>query len=533
MSKKQGLFSSQKFRHGSLATLFTAIFAVGLILLNVVATALSDRFPLTIDLTANRDFTITLAEQHETFVKSIENDVNIIVCAGKDDMENGNYVGYMQSFYMMEDTTDGQRYYNQAKIFLEDFHKLNPHISVTWSSPLSTNEFAALSQKYSGETISYGDVIVESSFQNEAGQTINRYRILKASELFQVEDQSGGYAQYGMATYTVVGSKLETSLVSAFYVVTAEESISVAVIGGHSGGDNTGLETLLKQNNYEFTTVSNLMTEEIPEDTRMVIIHAPTQDYNSVEIGKLEAFLYNGGNLGKELLYVASVSQPSLPNLEDFLQEWGFDITAESVYATTAGTYYQSPTYIFAQPGDTEHTEFMEEDTDRLVYPSAYRAMKLLFEDNGTRYTDTVLTSDQEAVGMPIEADAETWDAQTATSKGPFPLMAVSTQFDLLGSTQQQVESHVVVLTSDLFLYSEILSTNGFANSTVILNTLNGVAGVEAPIEIQSRQIATTTFYDKVMGSVAPLVVQVFFIGILPIGLLVIGLFVFVRRKNL
>lgn len=82
MSKKKGLFSSKKFRHGSMAILFTVVFAVALVLLNIVATALSERFPLTIDLTANQDYTITLAEQHEVFVRAIDNDINVIVCAG-------------------------------------------------------------------------------------------------------------------------------------------------------------------------------------------------------------------------------------------------------------------------------------------------------------------------------------------------------------------------------------------------------------------------------------------------------------------
>lgn len=532
MSKKKGLFSSKKFKHGSMAVLFTAVFAVALVLLNIVATALSERFPLTIDLTANQDYTITLAEQHEVFVKGIDNDINVIVCAGEDDIDSGTYAAYITNLYYLEDETVGYRYYTQMQVFLNDFHKFNPHISVSWRNPMSSNDFAALSQKYSTENIQYGDIIVESSFENDNGETIDRYRIIKATDLFDATDTSG-YAQYGYDTYKVSGSKLETSLVSAFYVVTAEESIQVAVIGGHTSGDSTGLETLLKQNNYEFTTISNLLIEDIPEDTQIVVVNAPTQDFDPSEISKLEQFLYNDGELGKDLLYVASANQSSMPNLDDFLAEWGFEFTNEMVYSTTSGTYYTYPTYIFSEIGETDYTEFMALDSSRYTYPIPYRVCNLLFEESGQRYTETILVSDYNAVGMPSDADISSWDPTTATSSGPFPLMAMSTEYDLLGDTQKQVESHVIMIASDYFVYSDILSSTSFANSTLTLNVLNDVAGVEAPITIQSRTITTTSFLDQVMGTSASLIVQIVFIGILPIGLLVIGLIVYIRRKNL
>ena len=249
-------------------------------------------------------------------------------------------------------------------------------------------------------------------FENAEGNTIERYRVIKATDLFDQQDTSG-YAQYGMDTYKVAGSKLETSLVSAFYVVTSEESIQVAVIGGHSSGDITGLESMLKQNNYEFTTINDLMTEEIPAETQIAVIYAPMQDFDPSEIAKLEQFLNNDGNLGKDLLYVASISQPSLPNLEDFLAEWGFEFANEAVYTTTAGSYNTYPFYVFGQAGDTDYTQFMTLDSSRRVYPVPYRVCSLLFEDSGTRTAEVILQSDERSVGMPLDAD-ENWQESDA-----------------------------------------------------------------------------------------------------------------------
>ena len=125
------------------------------------------------------------------------------------------------------------------------------------------------------------------------------------------------------------------------------------------------------------------------------------------------------------------------------------------------------------------------------------------------------------------------WQESDATSQGPFSLIAMTTEYNLLGTTQMQVESHVIVFASDYFLQSGVLDSTSFSNSTLALNIFNDVAGVEAPIEIRSRAIATTTFYDKVMGTSAPTVVRVVFIAVLPILLLITGLAIYIRRKNL
>jgi hypothetical protein len=60
--KKSGLkqlFQSRKMRHGSLAVVFTAIAVAVVILLNVVAGLLVDRFPeMKADFTANKAFAL-------------------------------------------------------------------------------------------------------------------------------------------------------------------------------------------------------------------------------------------------------------------------------------------------------------------------------------------------------------------------------------------------------------------------------------------------------------------------------------------
>ena len=52
-------FHSRRFKFGSLATVITAVFVAAIILINVVAGLLLDRFPISIDLTADNRFELT------------------------------------------------------------------------------------------------------------------------------------------------------------------------------------------------------------------------------------------------------------------------------------------------------------------------------------------------------------------------------------------------------------------------------------------------------------------------------------------
>lgn len=98
-------------------------------------------------------------------------------------------------------------------------------------------------------------------------------------------------------------------MTSALYTVSSESSVKVAVIGGHgaqtASGEGTalsGLKTLLSKNNYTFTDVASVLTDEIPEDASSVVLYQPTEDFTSEEISKISDYLINGGNYGKNLV---------------------------------------------------------------------------------------------------------------------------------------------------------------------------------------------------------------------------------------
>ncbi|MGN1133041.1 MAG: hypothetical protein ACI4RN_01150, partial [Oscillospiraceae bacterium] len=83
--KKKTKKEHKVIKHGLMSTALTVIFVAVVVLINVVATMLFDKFPMTIDLTKNKSYSIS--EESEKYAKKIDTDVLITVFAKEDDFK--------------------------------------------------------------------------------------------------------------------------------------------------------------------------------------------------------------------------------------------------------------------------------------------------------------------------------------------------------------------------------------------------------------------------------------------------------------
>lgn len=73
-----------------MATVFTCVFVALLVLVNVVTTMLFDRYPITIDLTTNKIYSVS--NDTEDYVKKVNVDVQVTIFA--DENTYTNYSSY-------------------------------------------------------------------------------------------------------------------------------------------------------------------------------------------------------------------------------------------------------------------------------------------------------------------------------------------------------------------------------------------------------------------------------------------------------
>ena len=327
-------------------------------------------------------------------------------------------------------------------------------------------------------------------------------------------------------------------MTSAIYTVTSESSVEIAVLGSHgaqtANGENSelaGLKSLLSKNNYTFTDIANPLTDEIPEDAPFVLIYQPTEDYTADEITKLSNFLINGGSYGKNLIYVASAAQPELPNLEQFLSEWGIGVLPLVGYDET--NYYSSPSYLVSQPADSDYTSNYDA-ASTVIYPDVYRLARRTFETESRRYTTQIVTSYDTTVGRPVDAD-QNWKAAEATESGPFDLILMGSAYDSKGDGEKTDESHVVYFGGTYFLNQQILSADSIYNSTLTLNIFNGISGANETTEtvnISPKVISANSFSSQLINNSAPTVMYIVFVGIIPVGLIAAGIIIWNRRRK-
>ena len=81
---------AKKLKHGTMATALTCGFLAVLVLLNVVTTVLFERYPINIDLTKEKIYSMT--DETEEYVKNVDRDVLVTIFA--DEETYLNYSAY-------------------------------------------------------------------------------------------------------------------------------------------------------------------------------------------------------------------------------------------------------------------------------------------------------------------------------------------------------------------------------------------------------------------------------------------------------
>lgn len=484
----------RSFRYGSTATIFTAVFIVAVILVNVLVSALSARFPISFDMTATQKS--SLSQKSIDFVKKIDQDVHIDILTN-------------ESTYANADN------YNAALRIMQQYGQYNPKIKLDYVSINNNPTYAA--QYSAKETLNEADIIVRSgSGENE------RYKHIASGDLIPSSTDS----TTGNTTYNT--NETEQQIDSALAYVTTKDLPTVLVTQGHNETDISGLTGLLQKNNYTVET-KTLATDGLDQNATLLIVAAPTTDFTSDDIAKLDTFLQNGGKYGKNVMLIFDPQQSKLPNLESFAKKWGITVGQGVVYDTT-NSYNQNPFNILEGDLNSDYTGSINSNLHAVV--SVARPLTLDFQSQGGYTTASVMSSQSTSKlwDTPVvsNATAQSFQPSNNDKAGPFTVMALSTQ-SVSGVNAAPSKSNVLVLGSTNFIDSSLLSESSYSNSTIMLNTLSNVIGYKPGITVESKDLTATTL--SVTGPQVTAIVVIFAI-LLPIGVLIAGIFVWLRRRN-
>ena len=477
----KSLNRSRRLRHGTMATVLSVCFVAAVVLVNVIASLLVERFPISVDLTANKIF--ELSQESIDYVQGLEQDIDVYVLATEEDFSGSN------------------QYYNQANTVINKYAQYSDHIRISYVDIYQDVDFAA---QYPDETLTYGNIILQCG---------DRPPILTAYDLFDVDEQYG----------TIQSSTTEQAMTSAIMNLTDSNPISVVFLtgfGDNNRTDSANLQSILSNNGYLVSEI-NFLSEDIPEDADAVVLCSPTSDLTEELTDTLAQWLENEGKFGRTMLYFADGSQPSLPMLESLLAEWGIGVESGYLIETDASHVYSSYTYLLSQYEDNNYVD----SSDRpLLLPNA-KALSVLWDVDSNRYTHVLLSTYDSAVVVPEDA-AEDWQPAEEDMQS-YPLAVLGQRLTYESTTA--LNSYLAAFGSMDMTNTAFTSMSALNNGEYVVQLLNSLTGKEEGVTIVGKQLGTETL--GINENQANIIGGFFQFG-LPVIVVIIGVTVWVRRRN-
>ncbi len=483
-------FKNKKLKYGGLSVLFTVIFIVFVVLINVIITMLGDRFSVQADLTDAGLYSIedTTAE----YLSKLTDEVTITVTNTED-----AFTGLGSYFY-------------QTNEILKKIKNCSENIKLNYIDVIANPGFQA---NYK-ETISSNQIVIES-------KNTKRVKVLTQEDYLAISYDEN-YLQYGYYQIKSVDANCEQASVSAIMNVTDTDPVKVAIIKGYGETENQVLQQILTQNSYLIESVDITLTDKISADFDFVFSFGPTNDYSVADINKIDSWLDNDGEFGKNFIYVSNPKLGNSPNIDGLLEDWGMKIEKGTLYQTDANYAYESQrTYQMLNVLDTDFDEF---PTEAPVYADNMSAVTKLWESYGNMQTQTLICTYNGAVIKPQDA-GDNWEPTAEDKKMDYNAVVQSVKTRFEGT--KDISSRIVAFGGMEFLNNAFLSAAQANNSQFILNVFNVSCDKEVGITLTPKSYASTTYE---ITEAQKTTLAVVFIGVLPVLLLIFGIVVWLRR---
>lgn len=494
--KPKKKFNTKKLKYGSAATALTIIVIAAVVLVNVIVHLLGDRMNLTVDLTSTDAFEIS--QESVDYINSLSEDIEIVT---------------MVDETMFRDTTNV--YYKQAYEVIKKYEQKSDRITVKFvdmtADPTYANRYSEI---YKG-TISEYSIVISCG---------NRIKVISVNDLFNAE------LNYQTYSYQIVSSKAEQVLTSAIMYVSDPDPMQAVILEVESAGvANEYIQTLLEDDGFDVTT-SNPQLEPIPTEADLLVINAPLNDFSEEVVDQLYAYMENGGNYGKNIIYLASFTQKDTTNIDAFLAEWGIEIGKGVVGDTntnnlaTGTTFYAFKNYI---ESNDYSVNVAQPDLPVVAYNA--RPVNILFEHQGNVSTVPLLTSDDTAFVLTDEMQAAAQQGEEPDIvNGAYNTIALSNKYTFDSNNNQVLSNLLVFGASDMLDYG-LTATTYYNNGDYFVSIVNAMTGKNAGVSIVAKDLTAATFDTDVAKVSASAWI---FLILIPAAVVITGIVIWLRRRH-
>lgn len=471
-----------RIRKDLLRTLLSALLILTLLFANLAFTALAQQNNLFIDATTEGRFSLRPRMVEILQSAEMQADVDIIFCAPDDRLREN---------------------YNASLVYIMalELEKQVPNIHVSTVDAVRHPEAVASYRRTSATTIKWNDVIVTSGTE---------YRVYAMDSFFTVSSND---------ETEVLGFNGEQKMCEAILSLTAKDLPLACFTVGHGevlptqGDEESGyLFDCIRDAGFRVTAI-DLETEDIPSECAVLILNGPTSDYAS---GRLEDMQYNSPITKIDrfldrygtVFYFRDAAAGTLPNLEEFLAEWGIGFTVKD----SAGTLFENTILsdsAAALSGDPSRicgvygTASLYADITALSSPpktvfEQASPLRILWQDD---YSSANSAGRKVTTLFSTTATAQALDREYSTVKtGTFPLMTMTSETRIENSAHYT--ANLFVCATDLYHAAAYMGDNVYANREVLQSALRGSARTTVSVadELEFKyydSLAFTTTYDQ------------------------------------
>lgn len=496
--KNAGAFSrflkARSTRRGALSLGVTVLLIAAVVLLNIIMSAVTDRHPLYIDVTANASY--VLQDITTEYTAGITKDVTINVLQKEADFENGDNTNY--------------QFYIQANKLIRGIAASSDRIDLHYIDLTANPTFTA---DYPDIDWTQSHILLVSCG--------DRYRALDLTDLFDYDQEQ--YYYYG--TYVISSQHIEQALLTAIMNVTADSKTKVTVLSGQGEQDMSSFTSLLENNAYEIETVS-LLNGTIADDSEFVVIFDPDVDIDEDIYQTLSDWLYHNGKYGRHLVYFPNDQHDlsEYPNLNALIGDYGMALRYGYIYEndnTKLVPGYNHYISVFDYADDA-YTAGLR-NTDIPVVMSLTLPVTITDTDTAA----ALLNSSDKAFFFPkdlSEDDAADFDPSPEVLCGA----AIGTKND---GTEDGLSSTVTVIGSYDAVTENYLKINSYNNAAYFVNLFNTLSQKDdQSIIIEGKDPSAAELGVSSAADIAFASVLVRFI--LPAAVLIAGLVIWIRRRH-
>ncbi len=493
--KNSNLFSTKKFKYGSSAVVFTAVFVVFVLLFNVVLSLVNNKVGgLYIDMTSKKLYGIS--EETEEIMAGIDKPVEIIFCRPSDIIEADDRA-------------------NRVRLLAENYKSSFKNVDVIYKDVFSNPAYFNAFKKTSA------DIIYDSSIIVHCPST-------GLSKIYNLDNMYKTASSTGMEFAFDGENKLTRAIVNC--ARTDENMLRAGFVVGHNESVNDALRHFLEDYGYEISTVDLKKTAGSDlAKYNLLIVCDPQSDYSGItggsgnEIEKLRDYVSEDfGNI----FFFLNATAIEMPELFELLDEnFGVKVNnramiVESDENAIPNSYGLSFFGTYSADSTTDgykiHKSVSTSDTGSLPVFAQACAMDITGTTNNKMTVSGIVETSKNAGAFEGE-NAYLWASK--------PVMTLTKYTDILGGVEKSAS--VFVCGSTGFLLG--LEESSCSNGDLITNALSSI-NAESAINIEFKPLdeSDITVTSAVSSGMMRRLAIVF-----PLIIAAIGAVVFIKRKYL